>query len=214
MLFISIFVLDLINLIIKKMKKIILVFVLLALVAVGLVVFKTTGHLSNVDIVFMLIILIVVGIGLVWLLKKVINVTKSEKVEDELSKRILEKASSISFYLSLYLWLVISMIGDKISLPFEQTIGCGLIGMALIFLRFGLFTKLKVLKMNNRIKEFRAKFNLTQEELAKKVDVRRETIVFLENNKYNPSLRLAYDITCIFSTTIEDVFIFDKKSST
>ena len=68
--------------------------------------------------------------------------------------------------------------------------------------------------MNNRIKEFRAKFNLTQEELAKKVDIRRETIVFLENNKYNPSLRLAYDIACVFSTTIEDVFIFDKKSST
>ena len=68
--------------------------------------------------------------------------------------------------------------------------------------------------MNNRIKEFRAKYNLTQEELAKKVDVRRETIVFLEKNKYNPSLRLAYDIACVFSTTIEDVFIFDKKSST
>ncbi len=146
MLFISIFVLDLINLIIKKMKKIILVFVLLALVAVGLVVFKTTGHLSNVDIVFMLIILIVVGIGLVWLLKKVINVTKSEKVEDELSKRILEKASSISFYLSLYLWLVISMIGDKISLPFEQTIGCGLIGMALIFFAVWSFYKIKGFK--------------------------------------------------------------------
>lgn len=48
--------------------------------------------------------------------------------------------------------------------------------------------------MNNRIKEFRARFNLTQEELAKKVNVRRETIVFLEKNKYNPSLKLAHDI--------------------
>ncbi len=65
--------------------------------------------------------------------------------------------------------------------------------------------------MNNRIKELRAKFNLTQEDLAKKVNVRRETIVFLENNKYNPSLRLAYDIACIFSLPIEQVFIFDNK---
>ena len=146
MLFISNFVLELINLITKNMKKLILAFLLLALVAVGLVVFKTTGQLSNVDIVSMLIILLVVGIGLVWLLKKVINVTKSEKIEDELSKRILEKTSSISFYLSLYLWLVISVIGDKISLPFEQTIGCGLIGMALIFFAVWSFYKIKGFK--------------------------------------------------------------------
>jgi putative transcriptional regulator len=63
--------------------------------------------------------------------------------------------------------------------------------------------------MNNRIKEFRAKFDLTQEDLAKKVNVRRETIVFLEKNKYNPSLKLAYDIARVFESRIEDIFIFD-----
>lgn len=62
--------------------------------------------------------------------------------------------------------------------------------------------------MNNRIKEYRARFNLTQEELAQKVKVRRETIVFLEKNKYNPSLRLAYDLAQVFNVTIEDLFIF------
>jgi putative transcriptional regulator len=64
--------------------------------------------------------------------------------------------------------------------------------------------------MNNRIKEFRARQNLTQEELAGKVNVRRETIVFLEKNKYNPSLKLAYDIARVFGTTIEEIFIFDN----
>ena len=64
--------------------------------------------------------------------------------------------------------------------------------------------------MNNRIREFRAKVGLTQEELAKKVNVRRETIVFLEKNKYNPSLKLAHDIARVFSVTIEEVFIFDE----
>lgn len=68
--------------------------------------------------------------------------------------------------------------------------------------------------MNNRIKELRAKFNLTQDDLAKKVNVRRETIVFLESNKYNPSLRLAYEIACLFSMSIEQVFLFEKKSNT
>lgn len=62
--------------------------------------------------------------------------------------------------------------------------------------------------MNNRIKEYRARFNLTQEDLAKKVNVRRETIVFLEKNKYNPSLKLAYDIARTFDMKIEDIFIF------
>jgi putative transcriptional regulator len=63
--------------------------------------------------------------------------------------------------------------------------------------------------MNNRIKEFRARFNLTQLELAQKVGVRRETIVFLEKGKYNPSLKLAYDVSKVFECTIEEVFLFD-----
>lgn len=63
--------------------------------------------------------------------------------------------------------------------------------------------------MNNRIREFRARYNLTQDELAKKVNVRRETIVFLEKNKYNPSLKLAHDIATVFNSRIEDIFIFD-----
>lgn len=63
--------------------------------------------------------------------------------------------------------------------------------------------------MNNRIRELRARHDLTQEELAKKVGVRRETIVFLEKGKYNPSLRLAYDISRALESTIEEVFFFD-----
>jgi len=64
--------------------------------------------------------------------------------------------------------------------------------------------------MNNRIKELRARFNLTQDALAKIVGVRRETIVFLEKGKYNPSLKLAYDISKAFHVKIEEVFIFDQ----
>ena len=63
--------------------------------------------------------------------------------------------------------------------------------------------------MNNRIKELRAKYNYTQNDLAKKVNVRRETIVFLEKGKYNPSLNLAHNIAQVFNLRIEEVFIFD-----
>lgn len=65
--------------------------------------------------------------------------------------------------------------------------------------------------MKTRIKELRARFDLTQEELAIKVGVRRETIVFLEKGKYNPSLKLAHDVARVFETTIEEVFIFDYQ---
>jgi putative transcriptional regulator len=62
--------------------------------------------------------------------------------------------------------------------------------------------------MNNRIKELRAKNNLTQDDLARMVQVRRETIVFLEQGKYNPSLKLAHDIAKVFVMNIEELFIF------
>ncbi|MDO8668743.1 MAG: helix-turn-helix transcriptional regulator [Candidatus Buchananbacteria bacterium] len=62
--------------------------------------------------------------------------------------------------------------------------------------------------MRNNIKEFRQKLNLTQEELARLAGVRRETIVFLEQDKYNPSLKLAYNVAKALKTSIEEVFIF------
>lgn len=63
--------------------------------------------------------------------------------------------------------------------------------------------------MQTRIKELRARHNFTQEELAKKVGVRRETILYLEKGKYNPSLQLAHDVAKALQTTIEELFIFD-----
>ncbi len=67
--------------------------------------------------------------------------------------------------------------------------------------------------MRTRIKEFRARYNLTQEELAKLVGVRRETILFLEKGKYNPSLKLAHQIARVLQTTIEELFIFDDRDA-
>lgn len=65
--------------------------------------------------------------------------------------------------------------------------------------------------MKTRIKELRARYSLTQDDLAKKAGVRRETIVFLEQGKYNPSLRLAAQIAKVLKEKIEEVFIFDEN---
>ncbi len=65
--------------------------------------------------------------------------------------------------------------------------------------------------MQTRIKELRARDGLTQQQLADKVHVRRETIVFLEKGKYNLSLNLAYEISLVFELSIEEVFQLSSK---
>lgn len=65
--------------------------------------------------------------------------------------------------------------------------------------------------MKTRIREYRAKHNLTQEKLAEMVGVRRETIIFLEQGKYNPSLKLAYNVARALKATIDEIFIFDDN---
>lgn len=65
--------------------------------------------------------------------------------------------------------------------------------------------------VRNENKEYRAKLNMTQEDLAKQVGVRRETINHLEKGKYNPSLQLAHDIARALHSTIDEVFIFEDK---
>jgi putative transcriptional regulator len=60
--------------------------------------------------------------------------------------------------------------------------------------------------MRNKIKELRQKIGFTQEELANKVGVRRETIVFLEQGKYNPSLELAFNVAKELKISVDKLF--------
>ena len=61
-----------------------------------------------------------------------------------------------------------------------------------------------------KVKEYREKAGYKQSELAEMVGARRETIVHLENGKYNPSLELAMDIAKVFGTTVEELFEFTE----
>lgn len=64
--------------------------------------------------------------------------------------------------------------------------------------------------IKTRIKELRARYDMSQEELARRVNVRRETISCLEKGRYNPSLVLAWKIARVFDTAIEDVFLINE----
>lgn len=62
------------------------------------------------------------------------------------------------------------------------------------------------LYMKSRLKEYRARQNLTQDDLAKKVGVTRQTIIAIESEKYNPSLELAFKLSKVFGISIEEMF--------
>ncbi|TYP55481.1 helix-turn-helix transcriptional regulator [Thermosediminibacter litoriperuensis] len=64
--------------------------------------------------------------------------------------------------------------------------------------------------IKNKIKVFRAMHDMTQEELAKKLGITRQTVIALEKGKYYPSLELAFKIARVFGVGIEDVFIYEE----
>ncbi|OGS52765.1 MAG: transcriptional regulator [Euryarchaeota archaeon RBG_13_61_15] len=65
--------------------------------------------------------------------------------------------------------------------------------------------------MRSRLKEFRARHDLTQDDLAKMVGVRRETILAIEKEKYSPSLELAYKIAKALRTTLDELYVFEEE---
>lgn len=65
--------------------------------------------------------------------------------------------------------------------------------------------------MKNKIAAFRKERGFTQQALAEKLSVSRQTVISLENGRYNPSIRLAYDIAKLFGCLIEDVFLFEEE---
>ena len=65
--------------------------------------------------------------------------------------------------------------------------------------------------LRTKVKEYREKAGLKQSELAELVHARRETIVHLENGRYNPSLKLAMDIAKVFQVPVEELFEFTQE---
>jgi len=70
---------------------------------------------------------------------------------------------------------------------------------------------LKKVTITNRLRELRARYRMSQEELARRVGVTRQTIIAIENGKYLPSLKLAFKIARVFGMKIEDIFIYKEE---
>ena len=132
----------------EKMKKLIVGIVLTLILIVGLWIFKTTEIFNKIDLLQSLVVLLFVGFGILATFRRLISSRKGEPAEDELSRLILLKSSSLSYYVSLYLWLIIIYLNDKVNLETEQLLGWGIVGMASIFVGFWSFLKIKGLKID------------------------------------------------------------------
>jgi peptidoglycan/LPS O-acetylase OafA/YrhL len=118
------------------MKKVIVIFVIAGLVLVSFIVWIMNTAMSwNFREILMIVVgLVMIGFALYAGYKRVKSFARKEPVEDELSKMIMTRATSISYYISIYLWLFIMYISDKIKWETHTLIGTGILGMSLVFL--------------------------------------------------------------------------------
>jgi peptidoglycan/LPS O-acetylase OafA/YrhL len=117
------------------MKRAILVFILAALVlaTVGIWMFLGSSELTSVDLVSFGVILLVIGFAVFVGYKRLSSARRGEPVEDELSKKVMQKTAGYSYYISLYLWLIIMYFSDKFKYETHTFIAAGILGMAVIF---------------------------------------------------------------------------------
>jgi small-conductance mechanosensitive channel len=130
------------------MKKTIITFVISALLLFSLVLWAINADISgNIQEYLMIaVVIVMVGFALYIGLERLKGLRRKEPVEDELSKKIMTKASSLSFYVSIYLWLFIMYMSDKTTMETHSLIGAGILGMSIIFLLSWLGVKLTGMK--------------------------------------------------------------------
>jgi Ca2+/Na+ antiporter len=130
------------------MKKIIPVLVvsLLVLGTIILWFFSSKAPMSVIETGQFVIIILLVGYAVYLGINRLRSVKRGEPAEDELSKRILQKASSFAFYVSLYLWVAMIFVNDRTKIDTEVLLGIGILGMAVIWVALVIFFKVKGLK--------------------------------------------------------------------
>ena len=117
------------------MKRGVIVFIVAALVLIttGIWFFSGTEKFKPIELVSFGIIILVVLFAVFVGYKRLTSAKRGEPPEDELSKKVMQKTSSLSFYISLYLWLAIMYFSDKIDFETHTVIGAGILGMAVVF---------------------------------------------------------------------------------
>ena len=107
------------------------------------VYYSKNDSLEITDLMQYAIIVVMLAFALIIGIRRLKSERRGEPAEDELSKKIMQKAASTAFYISLYWWLVMSYLSDNWEMETGSVIGRGILGMALIFVLSWFFYKMK-----------------------------------------------------------------------
>jgi hypothetical protein len=105
----------------------------LVLITVCFWLFASGFSFRLVETLQIIIIIFIIGFGLFIGIRRLKSEKRGQPAEDELSKKIMQRASSLAYYISIYLWLFLMYISDKIKYELHTVIGIGILGMAVIF---------------------------------------------------------------------------------
>ena len=121
------------------MKRTIVGFVVSALVLVSTAIWVLKGRIAGNtrEMVMVAVALVVVGFAVYLGISRLRSHQRHEPAEDELSKKVMLRASSLAYYISIYLWLFVMYISDKTTLETHSLVGAGILGMAVVFFLAG-----------------------------------------------------------------------------
>ncbi len=111
------------------------VFLVAALVLVSAAVwfFSSGKDFKPMDLLHFVVILLIVGFALFFGYKRLTSARRGEPAEDELSKKVLQRTAAVSYYISLYFWVFLLFIKDRVKFDTEELLGTGILGMAVAF---------------------------------------------------------------------------------
>jgi len=133
MLYISLFVLELNNII--DMKRAIMIFLLSASVIAGCWMWLYYGNeeLNTTNLLTFGVIILVLGFAVLVGIKRLKSANRGEPPKDEMSKKVILRTAALSYYISLYLWVILIYIKDKVTMDTEEVLGTGILAMAVVF---------------------------------------------------------------------------------
>ena len=129
-----------------KSYFIVLLSIVVALSIGGWVYFSRDGSVQLVDITQYAMVIVLVAFALLFGIRRFGSARRGEPVEDELSKKIMQKAAATSYYLSLYWWLVLSYLSDDSEMETGSMIGTGILGMAILLALSWIYFRMKGVK--------------------------------------------------------------------
>ena len=117
------------------MKKSIIVFVIVVIVLAATLfwMLSSSGNFKTTDLISLGVIILLVAFAVFIGIKRIGSARRGEPAEDELSKKVTQKTASLSYYISLYLWLIIGYFSERLDYETHTLIGAGIFGMALTF---------------------------------------------------------------------------------